>query len=77
MKNLLCAIEVLNYFPSNMNIQPFQRDDYIATSSNNIDTHCGLSLDNNSNDKMLSSVESKLNGSIFMILNYYKHDVIV
>lgn len=77
---LLDAMEVLNYNSSNMNIQP---DVSVATTSHNIDTqygkeqlYDGLTLDNNSNDKILSSsVDNicKLNCSIFIILNY-KHD---
>jgi len=69
--HLLDAFGVLN------NIQSFQphHDSVVATSSN-IDTQYEL-LDNNSNDKTLStSVESKLNGSIFIIINY-KHDFIM
>ncbi|XP_060872810.1 uncharacterized protein LOC132946768 isoform X1 [Metopolophium dirhodum] len=54
------AIEVLNSIPSNMNIQSFQPDDSVATSSHNIDTQYEL-LDNNSNDKILStSVETNI-----------------
>jgi len=72
----LDAIEVLNSIPSNMNIQSFQPNDSVATSSHNIDIQYEL-LDNNSNNQILStSVESKLNGSIFIILNY-KHDFII
>uniref|UniRef100_A0A2S2P4V2 Uncharacterized protein n=1 Tax=Schizaphis graminum TaxID=13262 RepID=A0A2S2P4V2_SCHGA len=60
------AMEVLNYTSSNMNIQP---DVSVATTSHNIDTqygkeqlYAGLTLDNNSNDKILSSsVDNKSN----------------
>lgn len=51
----------------------------VATTTHNIDTQYELSIDNNSNDKILSSsVESicKLNSSIFIIQNY-KHDLTI
>lgn len=76
-------MEVLNYTSSNMHIQP---DISVATTSHNIDTrygkeqlYTGLTLDNNSNDKILTSNADsicKLNSSIFIMLNY-KHDLII